>query len=381
MTEPSGRPLPRLAMLRDLTDRTVLDEVFRLGRVTRAELATSTGISKPTISESVRRLETAGLLEATGNQSGGRGRVATFYELDGKAGWVLALEVNQSGLDTSAADLAGRPFDEQHQPPGPPGDVEALVEAVRGTVREALERCGTGRGPLRAVSVSVANPVHPATREIIALRHSPFPEGLLRPAEILSDLTEAPILIDNDVNLAALAERRSGSATEATSCAYVYVGAGLGVSFLLGDQLVRGAHGLAGEIGYLPVTMDSGATTTLAEFLTAQGFGRSDAPSNDVDALTNLLSSGKNAEALRRIGAAVGQAIAAICAVVDPELVLLGGPIGSHPALLTPVRTVVEGIFPGPVRIEAGSIATNAPLRGAVHLATDQARAEMLGAR
>ena len=80
----SGRParsLPRQELLREMTDRAVLDEVLRRGRVTRAEVARDTGITKPTISASIRRMEAAGLLLATGRRTGHRGRVATYYEL------------------------------------------------------------------------------------------------------------------------------------------------------------------------------------------------------------------------------------------------------------------------------------------------------------
>src|SRR6476661_6140575 len=79
--DPSDAPLPRAGMLRDITDGSVMDQVFSIRRVTRAGLSASTGISKPTISDSVRRLEDAGVLIETGHQTGRRGRIATIYEL------------------------------------------------------------------------------------------------------------------------------------------------------------------------------------------------------------------------------------------------------------------------------------------------------------
>ena len=86
--------LPRAGILLDITDGLVMEQVFAERQVTRARLSTSTGVSKPTISVSVRRLEAAGVLSETGHQTGHRGRVATFYELASTAGWVLAIEVN-----------------------------------------------------------------------------------------------------------------------------------------------------------------------------------------------------------------------------------------------------------------------------------------------
>jgi predicted NBD/HSP70 family sugar kinase len=361
MSDPD-RPLPRLAMLRAMTDRAVLDHVFGHGRTTRAELASTTGISKPTISESVRRLETAGALRATGtDHTGRRGRIATFYELAADAGRVVAAEVNQQGIRTVTTDLTGTVLATERHPPGD----RPMTAAVRAAVAAAG---GVGPGPVRATAISVANPVDPVTHEVVALPGSPFPEGALRAGEIGPD-----VLLDNDVNFSALAERREGAAREAKSFAYVYVGAGLGVSLHVGDQLVRGAHGLAGEIGYL----DSSGST-LASALADQGFGRSDAPSLDVDAMLTTLDQAAGdavaAERLRLLGATLGRAVAAICTIVDPDLVLLGGPAGSRPGLVAEIRRTVRAAAPGPVRVEAGAVTDSAALRGALLSALDHGR-------
>lgn len=370
MSDPD-RPLPRLAMLRAMTDRAVLDHVFVHGRTTRAELAATTGISKPTISESVRRLETAGALRATGtDQTGRRGRIATFYELAADAGRVVAAEVNQQGVRTVTTDLTGTVLATGRHTP----DDRPVTAAVRAAVAAAG---AAGAGPVRATAISVANPVDPVTHEVVALPGSPFPEGKLRAGELGRD-----VLLDNDVNFSALAERREGAAREAKSFAYVYIGAGLGVSLYVGDQLVRGAHGLAGEIGYL----DSSGST-LASALADQGFGRSDAPSLDVDAILTTLDRAAEdaedavaAERLRRLGATLGRAVAAICTIVDPDLVLLGGPAGSRPGLVAEIRRTVRAATPGPVRVEAGAVTDSAALRGALLSALDHGRDSLLRA-
>jgi predicted NBD/HSP70 family sugar kinase len=248
-------------MLREITDSSVLGEVFHRGRVTRAGLAGATGLSGPTVWESVRRLAGAGLLRAAGRQqTSGRGRAATYYELTGTAGWVLALTVNQQGVRARAADMAGRPIGANQQPAGAHGDTGSLILSIRRAVQRAVG-AAAGHGTLRAVAMSVANPVRPGTGEIIALPGSPFPAGMHLPTDILADIAGAPLLIDNDVNLAALAERHAGPASEVSSFAYVYVGAGLGLALYVGDQLIRGAHGLAGEIGY-PAAVGNGQYAT-----------------------------------------------------------------------------------------------------------------------
>lgn len=375
--------LPRPALLRAMTDGVVFGQVLRRQRVTRAELAAITGISKPTISESVRRLTDAGLLRATGTQGGRRGRVATLYQVPYDAGWVLALEVDQGGVQVIASDLAGRELDRNHRRPGRPGDSAALVRAIRVSVRDSIGARGPRSGPLRAVSMAVANPVDPVTHEIIALPHSPFPEGLLAPAQAFAGLVTAPVLVDNDVNLAALAEHSATTTADASSFAYVYIGAGLGVGIYVGGELLRGAHGLAGEIGYLPTDLTSATPASLAQAFAAHGFARPDTPSNDVPALIAVLdqpaaASRHNKGRKRQLVTDISHAVASVCAVIDPELVLLGGPIGSHSALLDPVRERVAQLTPTPTRIETGTLGRAAPLQGALLRALEHGRTTAL---
>ncbi len=360
-------PLPQ-AVLREATDKRLLEEVVSRGRVTRAELAATTGLSKPTVSEAVRRLTDSGLLEATGAQeTGRRGRIGTFYELGPAAGWVLAIDVDQSGVRAWSADLAGAVLQRHDRPAGAAGDTAAVISALHAVASDAMSVAGNGI--LRAVAVSMANPVDPRTHQVIAVPDSPFPEGLMSPAEVLAGRLPAPVLVDNDVNLAALAEQRSGGAAGASSFAYVYVGAGLGVGLYIGDRLIRGAHGLAGEIGYLP---GSGQGTLAAE-LKSDGFGRTDAPSNDVDAAIGILDSA-DSDGLEKLSRAIARVVASINAVVDPELVLLGGPVGCHPALLEPVRETLAALSPSPTRLDYGTLGTLASLHGATHLALEHAR-------
>jgi len=378
-----------------MTDRAVLDRVFADGRATRADLASQTGISKPTISESVRRLEAAGLLRATGtDQTGRRGRIATVYQLAPEAGHVLAVQVNQHGVHALAATLTGVTLDERQHRPVRPGDPGALADALRDTVR-AVAAASAGHGSPRAVAVSVANPVDPITREVIPLPGSPFPEGHIPLAEIVSDalvadgaaVGQVPLLVDNDVNFSALAERRAGAVIGAESFVYLYLGAGLGMSLYLGEQLVRGAHGLAGEIGYLDAAPGAagvaGAPTRLAAALAARGFGRPDGPALDVEVILATLDRAdagddRAAEAVAELAATIAGAVAATCTIVDPDVVLLGGPLGTHPGLLELIRASVARTALAPVRIQSGVLTDAAPLRGALLSALDTARARVL---
>ena len=328
------RALPRAGLLRDITDTAVLNHVFSVGRITRAELSTLTGISKPTISDAVRRLAARGVLVESGLQTGRRGRIATYYELAATSGWVLAIELDQDGLNTSSSSLAGEVFAESYRPVPP--DATQLIGALRTAVNRD-RRAAQNRGPLRVLSVSVSNSVDPSRNDIISLPNSPFPEGLINIRRVMDDLGDTVILLENDVNLAAHAERRVGVARDASSFGYLYLGSGLGFAFHLGDQLIRGARGLAGAIGYLP-TGPAPAGTVL-QALVSQGFGRPDGTALDVRAVRAVLDLARanDPAAGMRIDMfcrTLVVAVAAVHAVNDPELLVLGGPIGKHPWLL-----------------------------------------------
>ncbi|AHH98514.1 ROK family transcriptional regulator [Kutzneria viridogrisea] len=338
------KALPSMTLLRELTDQIVLDTVFGQAPITRAEIAQCTGISKTTVSEAVRRLEDAGLLLTAGTQTGRQGRVGTYYQVAADAGFAVAVDLNSTEIRVRAADLFGVPFlDEWHAPTDPPCQ-------LRGLVTRAIDRGMAEHRRLLAVGVSVANPVDPATESVVELPDTPYPQGLFRPQEVLDGLFEAPLLVDNDVNLAAIAERWHGAGRDVHSFAYVHIGAGMGMGLVIGDQLVRGSHGVAGEIGYLP--LDSGLR---------QGF--------------TLAVLGSPNTAAR--GAVIGRAIASVCALVDPELVLLGGPLGLDPDLLDPVRATVAELAPVPPKIEFGALGESAAVRGALEQALQRGRADL----
>ncbi|WP_197676456.1 ROK family transcriptional regulator [Nakamurella panacisegetis] len=360
-----------------MTDEAVMAQVFARARVTRAELATLTGISKPTTWQSVRRLEEAGVLQPAGpDDTGRRGRVATFYELPPDAGWVFALQIDQSGLRLESLDLTGRVFFDRHHPPGPPGDAPALITALRKALTQTLT-AGAAHGPVRGGVISLANPVDPVTNHIIAMPDSPFPEGQAPLDQVLGDLIAAPVTVDNDVNLAAAAERASGVAAGVDDFAYLYVGAGMGMGLYIAGRPVRGAHGLAGEVGELSAA--AARRPTLARAFHQSGFGTEGGPSVRVDDVLRAMdASGELPDSVLTIAGVIAQAVVATCAIVDPALFVLGGPIGSHPALLEPVRAAVRNIWPGPVRIESSTTGDHPALRGAAGLALARGRAALL---
>jgi glucokinase len=170
---------------------------------------------------------------------------------------------------------------------------------------------------------------------------------------------------------------------------FIGVGAGVGMGIIMDDDLVRGAHGGAGEIGYLPLVGDPfdprhrlhggledevGAAGILAAFSAARAAGDPDASSaQEVFELASRGDAGARS-VVEHVAARLGAAIATVCAILDPELVVLGGGIGSSPLLLSPVRGAAAALVPMTARVETSRLGERAALQGAIAVALHAAR-------
>ena len=376
-TEDGRGPEVGPAAVRDRTERGILDVVLaEAGPLTRVDIAARTGLSKPTVNAAVRRLEKAGLLAPSGLQTGRQGRVATFYEIAETAGAVVAVELNPSVIRVAVSDLLGRTVTREEI--APPRCSEDVARALQNAVLAASGQARDAHTSLRAVAVSVAKPVDPRTLTVIELPDTPYPEGLVQPAEILTEQIHAPLLVDNDVNLAALGEQRCGVARQIPNFAYLYVGAGLGMGVVVEGNLVRGSRGLAGEIGYLPSRADtSGERHGLARAVSGFGLGprRRDAWYADTVAEARaILQAAEDGDeqalsAVAQAGRALGEAATAVCAITDPELVILGGPVGTNALLLAEVQKTLDDLAPEATPVVPSALGESAPLQGALELA------------
>jgi predicted NBD/HSP70 family sugar kinase len=159
------------------------------------------------------------------------------------------------------------------------------------------------------------------------------------------------------------------------------------------DELVRGAHGAAGEIAYLPLVGDPfdprhklhggledeiGAAGVRAGFV-ARAPGRAAEAATAQDIFELAAAGDADAGAVvEHIAARLGSAIATVCAILDPELVVLGGGIGSSPLLLRPVRGAAAALVPLTARIETSLLGDQAALRGAIAVALHAARSQLI---
>ena len=334
-------------------------------RLTRAELAAETGISKPTVGESVRRLTVAGLVADTGERTvggRGRGRVGSYYAL-ADVGAALVVSIAPEGIVAEWLDAHGDTLSRAEQGIGRPASPDQVTAALRAAVTGAQQ--GSGVTPRLAV-VSAADPVDRTTGRLVQLPDAPFLLGELDPVEVLAPYVGGPVTVDNDVNWAARAERDGVPPGTLRDFAYVYLDDGMGCAIVADAEVRRGSGGLAGEIAHLITTGPQGQATRLIDVFGELGLRRAGSTAIDTDRLLTTVSGDQpQAAAVRHtLGQAVSGVLAAVVALSDPELIVIGGSWGAHPLILDAITTAFTRM-PRHVAVCAAKLRAEPSLAGA----------------
>ncbi len=381
---------PRL--LRELNDRAALELLLTEGPLTRAQLGERTGLSKVTASQLLSRLEERGLVEVAGELAGGRGPNAELYAVVPSTAYVAGLHVEQDIVSAAVADVTGRVVTEIAVDPN---DAADPVELVRGVVVRVCGAAGISPEALRAFVIGTPGVLDPRTGDLrLAVNLPAWHEGVHD--ALRADLGR-PVTIENDVNLAAMAERAFGAAAGAEDFVLVWMGVGLGLATVLGGRLHRGVGGAAGEIGYLPVPgaklpadLSHPASAGFQSLVGAQAllplaadFGFASATAADaVRSAAQAAAAGdqRGSDFLGELAGRVATGVAAISVVLDPGLVVLGGEVGlaGGAALAERVGAEVGRICPCRPQVVSTGITGGPVLRGAILEAVDRAQAELL---
>jgi predicted NBD/HSP70 family sugar kinase len=363
---------PTLELLRSLSDEHVLRALMSQRQATRAEIAAATGLSKPTVSESVRRLSANGSVVDTGERTTGRGRVGTYYALPATTGRALVASLAPEGIVAEAIDIYGQVVARSRTPvtrsPGA-GQVAQTLKAVAGEVVSHLAE------PFRLAVVSAADPVDRASGRLVELPDAPFLLGALDAHAALAELVDGPVTVDNDVNWAARAEFSHGRAAGVRDFVYLFLGEGLGCGVLTDGEVRRGHAGMAGEIAHMMTVGPRGEAMRLTDVFDALGLRRSGSTAIDVPALLRAVESDTEsaAEARTALARAVASVLSAVVALTDPAVVLVGGPWGRHPSVLAVVAREFADA-PRSVPVQAATASDEPALAAARETALQQLR-------
>ena len=382
------------SLLRELNDRAALELLLAEGPLTRAQISERTGVSKVTVSQMLARLEDRGLVMVAGEQAGGRGPNAALYSVVRSSAYVAGLYVDFDLVSAAIADVTGERVAYVSVDPNGADDP---VRMIRDALGRACESAGLDFSALSSVVIGSPGVLDPRTgAPRIAVNLPTWHEGVL---DALREVLHTPVVIENDVNLAAMAERAGGAAAGLDDFAFVWLGTGLGLAAVINGQVRRGVGGAAGEIGWMPVhgaPLPAGnehpskaGLQALAGGLAVQalaaehGFHSPTAADAVTAALADLASApgGNGAAFIDELAHRVSIGVAAVCVVLDPGLVVLGGTVGKAGGTELAARVAAE--VPRLCLARPTIVSTSVPgepvLLGAMQAALAQARAGLLG--
>ncbi|WP_406470752.1 ROK family transcriptional regulator [Streptomyces sp. NBC_01615] len=348
---------------------TVFAVLAQAGSATRPQLASLAGLSKPTVSSAVSELESARLAAHSGTASSGTGRSAAVYRLGAAAGAVLAVDLGPALTRVRGCALDGTLL---AQATGSRADAAAVV-------REALVALPADT-PLRTIVVAVGDVT--AQEEGARMRPATAKAGPVFDAMAVALPPGVPVHLENNVNCAALAELHEGAARGRHTFGYLRIGVGIGLGIVVGGQVLRGANGAAGELARLPYPWDVGREPrqeALEEYIgarsllrrAAEAWQNADGPCpRTAERLFALAGEGRaTARAVvGRHAADIGRLAAAVVAVLDPGLIVLGGSTGADPQLLPGVRAELERLS-WPTEVVSSTVGDFGTVVGAARLA------------
>lgn len=387
MMQRLDNPVP---LMRQLSLRAVMETVLHRGPISRSQIARETGLSKQTISEVMRVLEEAGWVRETGRTHGAIGRSAVNYEVRHDAAFVLGIDLGGSKVIVALADLACSIVDELVEPTDLAGGQAILAQIV--ALRDRLvARSGIDAGRIKVAVLGSPGVLDPVSGSIRLAPNIPDFDGFdVRGA--LEAALGCPVRVENDVNLGVIGEHWQGRGRDAASLVFMAIGTGIGAGVLVDGKLLRGARGAAGEVSYLPLGGDpfdpelrakgvfeaaAAATGIVARYAAAGG-----TPGLSVRDIFDRAAAGDTSarDTLAETARLLAQGIAAICAVVDPERVVLGGSIGIRPEMRDLIEPALRRCLIDPPPVECSSLGNRATLIGALAVGLNRLHNALFGA-
>ena len=380
---PQGRA-GSLESLRRLNRLRVIRALREEGQISRAEIARRTGLSRSTVSSLVADLQADGLVVerpepglAHGSMGG---RPPILLSFDASAGAAVGIDFGHSHLRVAVSDLASTILAERSRPLDTDHDAQEGLDMAAELVADTLADAGVARSAVIGAGMGLPGPIGSGEGVVGTSAILPGWIGMTAEAEMRRRL-DIPVMVDNDANLGALAEAAFGAGRDAGDLVYLKVSSGIGAGLILNGRLYRGSGGLAGELGHVLVNPDGivcrcgnrgcletvAATGALIDLLR-----RSHGEDLTVQAMLDHARAGD--AGCRRVihdaGRALGQVVATLFNVLNPELVVMGGELAQAGELLL-----------GGVRESVARAALPEASRGAdVVIGTLRDRAQVLGA-
>ncbi|WP_081795423.1 ROK family protein [Nocardioides sp. URHA0020] len=379
-----------LESLRSRNGRAVVAAVQARPRCSRADVARLTGLSTSAVSILVASLIDAGVLVELGiKPAAAGGRPAMALGLAPRAGSLIGIHLGHADLRVVLTSLDGTVLMQQRHFLDVDHEPAASLDHLARSTADLLEASEVPRDGVLAVGVAVSAPV--VGSRALASPPMLLDWGGVDIAGILGERTGLPVYLGNDATLGALAEWRLGAGTAVDDLVYVMLGEGVGCGLVLGGRVHVGASGTAGELGHLPVVADGkicrcGARgcleTVVSKRALLSALAHTVGPEARVGDLLDLADAGDRG-ALRLLadaGQVLGNALAGVCTIADPSLVVIGGDLTARPhsseTLLEAARQALALALPPvanhDIRIVRAELGARAEALGAALLAASK---------
>jgi glucokinase len=391
-----GRP----SVLRHTNAHGILKLLRECGSCSRADLVRASHLSAPTVTNVVKDLLSADLIEPLGEGESRGGRPPDMIRFKAERGCLLAVEISAQSISLLLTDLNGsemeiRTFSLARRKTTPDAICSYIVEELKALLRKHRKT----REQLIAAVIGV--PAITNVDEGIVLSISTLEGWRTVPLRsMLSKLLNCPIIIENDINLAAQGEHYCGAAQAQTDFVLIHIGANVGAGIFLGGSIHHGSQWSAGEIAYLRLPSISRRQPTIHEFgelesvLTSSGILRSwnedkakHVPGErrtlrelDAPGVMNLAQAGdaRAMEIALRRAEVVADIVTNLSLILNPSLILMGGEVGSHPVLIDFVRKQLQGSEFAVTRVMPSAPGNRAILWGGIALAVAEVPALLL---
>ncbi len=386
-----------LSSLKEMNRLKVLEVVRERRAVSRAEIASVTGLARSTVSTLVGELQDAGLVverEDTRSEGTSTGRPPLMLSLDPGAGAVIGIQFDHDFVRVAIADLSLTLLAEGVRDGDVDNNASAGIDTAAELVDALLAEAGVQRDRLIGAGVALSGPIDSETGQISSTTILPGWVGV-DVATLLSERLGVSVNVENDANLGALAESALGAGRGASEMLYAMLSSGIGGALILGGRLYRGAHGTAGEIGHVSVD-DQGhmcrcGNRGCLETLVGAGalielLRRSHGDELTIEQMVTLARSGDPGaqRVIADAGHAVGRVAAALCNEFNPERIVIGGELAlAGEALLGPLEEAVRRFAlpaaTSDLTVVPGALGDRAELMGALALVVGQAEQVLSG--
>ncbi|KRO49176.1 MAG: hypothetical protein ABR71_04090, partial [Actinobacteria bacterium BACL4 MAG-120820-bin23] len=375
-------------LVRKINQQRIMKIVSEKNPIGIPQLIKASGLSRPTVDLIISLFLENGLIRESGFTHGRPGRKAALYELDLNTGFGVGVDLGGSKIACAIADIGGKILADIYEPINPKGGSSIIAQIIE-MINNVAQKANISPDKIKQISIGTPGVISKDGQLSLGANVQNLDGMHLQ--SILRKLFDVEVGVENDLNLAAVGEFLHGSAKEILNFALIQLGTGIGAGIFVDGQLVRGARGAAGEVAFLPLFGDLTDPWAVENGLIESVVGTKGitkryqelTKSNKqvtVKEIFELASKGQPdaLTVVQEVGKYLGYLCASLKAIVDPELIIIGGGIGSNQMLLPIIQQWANKLVPFEVKIITTNLDVKAGVIGAAAYAAEKIRTRMM---